>query len=64
MKIMLKASVLIATIIVGLAGFIFFFGERESLTATILFKPVGIMLILASFRAFRRLTSGTQYKTH
>lgn len=64
MKIIFKTALFIATVIVGIAGFIAFFGEHESLTATILSKPVGIILILASFRAYKRLSPDTQYKTH
>ena len=45
----------VLALVLGVFGLIFFFGDNENIIKLILSKPLGIMLLSASFVLFRSL---------
>lgn len=50
----------IITLVLGISGLIFFFGDRESIIQLILSKPIGLMMLYVSYKLFKRLESEIQ----
>lgn len=57
MKIAILFTLMMVT---GILGTAFFFGDCESLVRFILSKPIGIMLLIASYKLFKSLKSEFQ----
>lgn len=51
---------IILIIALGVAGFILFFGNNDNITILLLSKPIGIMLLTASYMLHKSLKSETK----
>ena len=48
-------GLLLASILCGILGLLFFFGERDSIITTVAFKPAGAVLLAVSCLLFDQL---------